>query len=113
MKLLVIILKDESLLDRISSILVEVGLFDSSVLDGEGVETLMEGAQPVFASFKDLFGRGYMYNRTIVSPVQDPQAIPDFLRVCQQEQIDLANPEVGVLFTLPCTIFDGANGDQL
>ncbi len=113
MKLMIIILKDESLLDRISSILLEVGLFDSSVLDGESIESLSDEGLPLFASFKSLFGKEYSYNRTLFIPVGDARDIKVFLHICQKEGIDFSNPEKACLMTLPCQIYDGSNGDSL
>ncbi len=113
MKLLVIILKNERLLDRITSILLEVGLFDSSVLDGENIESLADTAMPLFSSFKALFGKDYSYNRTIISPVLDSDSIYEFTRVCEKEGIDFSNPEIGSLFSVPCTVFTGDNGEDL
>lgn len=113
MKLLVVILKNERLFDRISSILLEVGLFDSSVLDGENIESLKDTAMPLFSSFKSLFGKDYSYNRTIIGPVYDNEAIFQFVKICEKEGIDFSNPETGCLFSLPCSIYTGDNGEDL
>lgn len=113
MKLLIIILKQEHLLDQISSILLEVGLFGSTVLDGENIETLADSPMPLFSSFKSLFGENYSYNRTIVSPVEDNESILDFLHICAHEGIDFSDPDTGVLLTVPCRIFTGENSNEL
>ncbi len=113
MKLLIIILKQEHLLDQVSSILLEVGLYGSTVLDGENIETLADSPMPLFSSFKSLFGEDYSYNRTIISPVENNESIQDFLNICAHEGIDLSDPEIGVLLTVPCLIYTGENSNEL
>ena len=113
MKLMIIILKDENLLEQVTSILVEAGFYDASVLDGENIETLADTTMPLLASFKNLFSDDFSYNRTIVCPAADPQMIKDALNIFEKEQIDFSNPQTGTLFTLPCTVFTGENREDL
>ncbi len=113
MKLLIIILKNEKLLDQISSILLEVGLYSSSVLDGENIDALADSPMPLFSSFKSLFGENYSYNRTILCPVEHDEDIQDFLNICRQEKIDLTNPDTGTLLSVPCSVYTGENSGDL
>ncbi len=113
MKLMVIILKHEQLLDQVTSILLEAGLYDASVLDGENIETLADASMPLLSSFKSLFGDEFSYNRTIICPVRYTEAIRDVLDIFNQEGIDFTDPETGVFFTLPCSIFTGDNVEEL
>ncbi len=113
MKLLVIMLKKERLLEKIITILLETGMFDSSVIDGENIETLAKSKMPLFTSFKALFGADYSYNMTIISPVYDSSSIKDFVKICDKEGIDFSNPETGTLLSLPAAIFTGNNEDDL
>ncbi len=113
MKLLVIILKNESLLEQVTSALVEAGLYDSSVLDGENIETLADASMPLFTSFKNLFGEDFSYNRTVISPVRDPRAVQDVLDIFEQENIDFTDPDTGTLMTIPCVLFNGDNREDL
>ena len=113
MKLLIIILKQEQLLDQVNSALLEAGLYDSSVLDGENIESLAGTATPLLSSFATLFGEDFSYNRTIVSPAADDEAVRDLLSIFEHEGIDFSDPDTGVLLTIPCTVFNGANQEDL
>ncbi len=109
MKLLILILKKEELLDRILGILVETGFHDVSILDGENHEAFMFESNPVIASFRDLFSRQPPYNRTLLCPAPEPTMIADFVNICTKEGIPLQDPEIGLLLSLPCTIYTGSN----
>lgn len=113
MKLLMIILKDESLLEVVASILVEEGLYRTAVIDGENIESLVGEGIPLFTSFKSLFGDQGAYNRTIFCPIEQQKVLEDLLAVFAQEGIDFSSEEVGSLLTIPCTLFNGKNGDAL
>ena len=113
MKLLIMILKDESLLEQIASIMVEQGLYESAIIDGENIESLAGGSVPLLTSFRSLFGDFGSYNRTIICPIDAGDTLLGLLAVFSQEGIDFSRPEIGTLLTVPCTVFDGNNGEVL
>jgi len=107
MRLLIIHLKKESQVVKAGSLLLELGLFDAAVLDGESLENLGVGQAALFSSFQNLFGGGSAYNRTILVPVPDTETVKDFLHLCEQEGIRFQDPEVGWILVLPTELFVG------
>ncbi len=113
MKLLIMILKDESLLEQIASIMVEQGLYEAAIIDGENIESLAGGSVPLLTSFRSLFGDFGSYNRSIICPLGAGDTLLSLLAVFSQEGIDFTRPETGTLLTVPCMIYDGSNGGAL
>lgn len=99
---MIIILRKEELLKKLISILVEFEMFDASVLDGEGIENIAMKTDPVFSSLRALFSETYVYNKTIISPVENRKDADEFLAVCRQEGIEFLGTETGTFLLLPC-----------
>lgn len=103
MQLVIIVLKNEKLLKKLISILIEFGLYDSSVFDGEGIENLAAATNPTFSTLRSLFSENYVYNRTILIPVEDAGTGEQLVRLCGKEGIDFSNEDTGIMVSLPCT----------
>ncbi len=65
MMLLIAIVRDESLVQPLVRVLVEMELFDSAVLDGEAVENLAVRTIPLFEDVGRWFGQTLAYNRAL------------------------------------------------
>ena len=102
---MIIVLKKEALLKKLVSILVEFELYDASVLDGEGIENLAMQTNPVFSTLRGLFTETYVYNKTIITPVQSRKDLDSFLSVCSQEGIDFRETGIGSVMVIPCEEF--------
>lgn len=107
---MIIILKDESLVKKIFSLLIEFELFESTVLDGESIENVAASKIPLFSDFNMLFGRESVYNRTIICHVPDGSTIEEFIKVCKKEDIDFQEQDIGCLMTIPCNLYLGRSG---
>lgn len=107
MYVMIIILKDETLVKKVFSLLLEFELFQSTVLDGESIENIATRKIPLFSDFNTLFGRESVYNRTIISYVPDGSTVEEFIKVCQKEDIDFSKQDIGCLMTFPCHLFLG------
>lgn len=107
MYVMIIILKDESLVKKIFSLLIEFELFESTVLDGESIENIAAKKIPLFSDFNLLFGRESVYNRTIICYVPDGTTVEKFIQVCREEEIDFLNQDIGCLMTIPCNLYLG------
>ena len=102
MYVMIINIKKEELLKKLISIMIEFEMFDSSVIDGEGIENLAMQTDPVFSSLRALFSETYVYNKTIITPVQSRKDLDTFLSVCSQEGIEFRGTETGSVMVLPC-----------
>ncbi len=107
MYVMIIILKDESLVKKIFSLLIEFELFQSTVLDGESIENVAARKIPLFSDFNLLFGRESVYNRTIICYVPDGATIEEFIQVCKKEDIDFDKQDIGCLMTFKCDFYLG------
>jgi hypothetical protein len=102
MTLLIVILKDEALVRKVVGALVEMELFDSTVLDGEAIENLAMRTIPLFEDVGRWFGQNLGYNRTILAALRDRSEADTFVELCRRDGIDLADPAVASLVLLPC-----------
>jgi len=104
-----IVLKKEPLIKKITSLLIELGLFDACILEGEGVEEAAAQAIPVFSSLQDLFGAEYSTSKFILAPVPDLDTVREFLSLSRSEGIDFREPGMGAVAAFPCTLFVSAD----
>ncbi len=111
MRVLIIHLQKEADLQTAASLLMELGLFDTAILDGEGIENVGVPQERIFSSFQNLFGQGSAYNRTLISPVPDLESVKAFVHLCERQGLDFTNPDTGWVLSFPCDYFLGAETD--
>lgn len=104
----IIILKSEAYAKPVVSTLVELELFDSSVLDGEGVENVATETAPILSEVTALFGQDILFNKTIITVVPTRDMVFTLNGALKRDGIDLTQPEVGTLMAFPCPIYIGA-----
>ena len=112
MQIVLIILKDESLLEKIASIFIECELFDTSILDGEGVETIASETSEIFNEIKRFFGNTMNYNRVIISAVPNQQSVEQLVKLIKEENINFNDGNTGVFVSFPCTFFIGGGNNK-
>ena len=105
---MIVILKKEALTKKLVSILIECGLYDSTVLDGEAIENVATQTIPLFSELRGLFGEELVYNKTVIAHVPDRGTIDDFIALCAKDGIDFAHDDVGVVMAFPCAVFVGS-----
>jgi hypothetical protein len=108
MYVVVLILKSEAYARPVVSTLIELELFDSTVLDGEGVENVAGETMPILSEVSALFGKDILFNKTIITVVPDQETIFSLNAALKRDGIDLTQPEVGTLVAFPCPIYIGA-----
>ena len=101
MKLVVFVLNNEELLDRVLEAFTEVGIKGGTILDSEGMGSFLTFEIPLFAGFKKFMKSNKPYNKTIFSVVRDESLIPKLQSILNEVCGDLSNPGTGILFTLP------------
>jgi len=108
MRVLIIHLQKEEDLQKVASLLMEMGLFNTAIVDGEGIENIGVPQDQLFASFQNLFGQGSAYNRTLICPVPDMDTIDTFVHLCEVQGLDFKQPDTGWLLSFPCDLYIGA-----
>jgi len=102
MMLLIAILRDDHHVRTVVRVLVELGLFDSTVLDGEAIENLAVRSIPLFEDVGRWFGQTLDYNRTLLVAVRDRSEVDTLLELCRRDGLDLRDARVGTLLLVPC-----------
>lgn len=102
MTLMIIILRDESVARKVVGALVELELFDSTVLDGEAIENLAMRTIPIFEDVARWFGQGLGYNRTLLVGLRDRADADAVVALCRRDGVDLTNPETATVLLVPC-----------
>lgn len=101
MKLLIIILNKEKYLDDLLSSLVEVGIIGATVIEATRMTEILANDIPIFAGLRQLSRGGRSYNKVIIAPLGRTEIVTDLLNILRDLNIDLSNPEIGFLFTIP------------
>lgn len=101
MKLLVLVLNKEELLEDILMAYVEAGISGATILDSEGMGRFLTYEVPLFAAFKDFMKGNKPYNKTIFSVVRNEENIPKLEKLLDKICGGLDEPGTGILFTIP------------
>ncbi len=102
MTLMIVLLRDESLVRKIVGALIETELFEGTVLDGEALENLAMRTIPLFEDVGRWFGQNLQYNRLIAVALRDRAEADAFVGLCRRDGVDLTNPETASLWLVPC-----------
>lgn len=108
--LLLVILKDERRLTTVVNALIELGLFDATILDGEAVENLASQTMPLFADVGRWFGHNLAYHHSLLVVVPDRQRVEEFLGLCSRDGVDLRDPTIATLALIPTEPYSSAEG---
>lgn len=107
MYIMTVVILDESLLKKIVNILIELELFNSTILDGEAPETFAVETLPVFRELVGILDGESVYNKTIICHVPEEKTIHKFIRICLGEGIDFEKEGVGFVMANRCDFFKG------
>ena len=101
MHLLVIFLNQEEYLDEILSELLELEITGASVIEGMAMERVLAKDVPIFAGLLQSTRGSRAYNKNIFALIPKPEIVQRLIEILQDLDIDLSDPTVGTLFTLP------------
>ena len=100
MKLILIILNQEELLDDILSALVEAGVLGANVIESTRMTEILSHEVPIFAGLRQISKGGRSYNRIILAPAEKEE-INEFLHILEETGINFQKEETGTIFLLP------------
>lgn len=101
MKLLVLVLNKEELLEDVMSAYIEVGIPGATILDSEGMGHMLTYEIPLFADFKDFMKGNKPYNKTIFSVIRNDKKVKELERILEDIGVKLDEPGTGIVFTIP------------
>lgn len=100
MKLLLIVLNKEELLDDLIQAFLEVDVRGATIVDSVGMGRILSHDIPIFAGLKGLLSGNRPHNKTILTVVQDEQVEP-IVRVFEEVVGPVKEPGNGLLVALP------------
>jgi hypothetical protein len=101
MQLLVIFLNEEEYLDEILTELVELEISGASVIDGVAMERVLAKDVPIFAGLLQTTRGSRAYNKNIFALIPKKETVIRLVEILKEMDIDLTNPSIGTLFTVP------------
>ncbi len=102
MWLLIAILKNETVAEKMLSAMLELELTDTAVIDGEAVENLAARSFALFSEVGRLFSERLRYNRVLLCRLPDRSAALDLQQLCRDDGIDLHDSQTGFFLLVPC-----------
>jgi hypothetical protein len=90
MELLMIILNKEQYLEKLLSILAELGI-DATILESEGLGHFLAYEIPIFAGLRKLVGEKKSPSKTILGLIEEENFLSNFKKLLKEEEIDFTN----------------------
>lgn len=106
MRLLVLALFEESLLDEVLEAFVELDIGAVSVVDAMGIGTVLVTDDPIFAGFRDLAQRSH-YQKLVMALIPTDEQYADLERILRDICDFAAEPQRGYRFTVRARDFVG------
>jgi len=100
MRLLVAVVHDPEKLDEILSGFLEIGITGATVLNSEGMGSLLSQDIPIFAGLQTLVSGSRPQNRLVLSVITEDKVRP-VVDLLKDVSGDLEKPATGIAFTLP------------
>lgn len=100
MKLLFLFVYRQDLVDEALEALIEMEITDATVIDGTPMERILADDVPIFAGLWQSHGEAEGQTRLITTTVSD-QALTDLVALLGDVGVDLSNPAIARLFTVP------------
>jgi nitrogen regulatory protein PII len=100
MRLLVAVINDPEKLDEILSGFLELGITGATIVNSEGMGSLLSHDIPIFAGLQTLISGSRPQNRILLSVVP-AEIVEPALALLQDVVGNLSAPATGIAFTLP------------
>lgn len=101
MELLIIFLYARQHLEKIVSLLVEVGVTEATITEGQALGQFLAFEIPIFAGLRQLVGEKRRHATTILAIVEGGEIVEDFVKLLKDEGIDFCEAGTGVLLSVP------------
>lgn len=105
-RLLVAIINDPDTIDEILSGFIELGITGATILNSEGMGSVLSHDIPIFAGLQTLISGSRPHNRMIFS-VLPASLVDSAVELLQEISGDLEEPATGIVFTLPVDRVEG------
>jgi nitrogen regulatory protein PII len=99
LRLLVVVVHDPEKLDEILSGFLEVGITGATVLQSEGMGSVLSQDIPIFAGLQTLVAGSRPQNRLVLSVISEDKVHPA-MEILKDVSGDLEQPATGIAFTV-------------
>jgi nitrogen regulatory protein P-II 1 len=104
MQALFIVVHDPDHLHDVLTGLVEIGITTATILESQGMGSVVSASMSVFAGFRDLWAGSGKYNYTVFAVLED-EMVDEAVRVTDDIMRGFPEKGKGVMFTLPVGSF--------
>ena len=103
MNVLFIVLNKTEYLDDILDAFVEIGIRGATIMDSQGMGSALadNGGEPFFGVLRNLLDDARPYNKTIFTVIDDEDLLEKAVKTVKEIVVDIYEPGVGMMFTLP------------
>lgn len=112
LELLFIVLNEESYLDELLQVFLELDVRGATVIDSVGMGQIISHSIPLFGGLRSLMSGTRPYNKTIFTAI-DASKVPDVVKAFEQICGPLDEPGTGLIFTVPINFIKGLPGKSL
>lgn len=104
MNVLFIVLNKSEYLDDILDAFVEIGIRGATIIDSQGMGSALTDSssnEPFFGVLRNLLDDARPYNKTIFTVIKDDERLEKAVEAVKDIVVDIYQPGVGMMFTLP------------
>ncbi len=105
-RLLVAVINDPEIIDEILAGFIELGITGATILNSEGMGSVLSHDIPIFAGLQTLISGSRPQNRMIFS-ILPASLVDSAVDLLQEVTGDLERPATGIVFTLPVDRVEG------
>ena len=104
-ELVVCVLNEPEYLHDVLTAFVEAGVTTSTVIESQGMGSILSREVPIFAGFRHLFAGAKPFNHTIYAVVDDPSVTARLVSLVQDVLAEVEEEAKGILFSVPVATF--------
>lgn len=112
MQMLIMVLNNVSHLEHILNEFEGNGIHGATIIDSTGMAKVINHAKPhelpIFGSLRMLMNEQRPFNKTIFTVIKDTQ-VQTAITCIKNVVGDLSKPDVGIVFTIPVSFWEGIN----
>lgn len=116
MNVLFVVLNKTEYLEDILDAFVDIGITGATILDSQGMGSAMTDVnstkEPFYGVLKNMFEDSRPYNKTIFTVINDDKLLEKAVDKVKDIVVDIYEPGVGIMFTVPVGNTYGFSSDM-
>lgn len=105
------VVNDQETVHDVLAALMEQGITTATVIESQGMGSIVAEQMPIFAGFRNLWGGASSYNTTIFTVIEN-DILDETLALLREVMIEAPERPRGVLFTVPVDNFIAPRRDR-